>query len=82
MFDGDVPALPMDALPAGDTLHFALYDPRDEDYSARFRALMDWVAVPREERYLLALAPQGKEQAEAVLSGLTNRLLLSSFSEG
>ena len=93
VFDGDVPALPMDALPAGDMLHFAfngsgqpvavvLYDPRDEDYSARFRALMDWVAVPREERYLLAIAPQGKEKAKAVLSGLTNRLLLSSFSEG
>ncbi len=93
VFDGDVPALPTDTMPDGDTLRFVcnadgqpvalvLYDPQDEDYSARFRALIDWVAVPREERYLLALAPQGREKAESVLSGLTNWLLLSSFSEG
>ncbi len=93
VFDGDVPALPTDTMPDGDTLRFVcnadgqpvalvLYDPQDEDYSARFRALIDWVAVPREERYLLALAPQGREKAESVLSGLTSWLLLSSFSEG
>ena len=90
--DGDVPALPTETMPDSATLRFVfnadgkpvavvLYDPQDEEYSARFHALIDWVAVPREERYLLALAPQGREKAEKVLSGLTS-WLLSSFSEG
>ena len=88
----DVPALPTETMPDSATLRFVfnadgkpvavvLYDPQDEEYSARFHALIDWVAVPREERYLLALAPQGREKAEKVLSGLTS-WLLSSFSEG
>lgn len=92
VFDGDVPALPTETMPDSAALRFVfnadgkpvavvLYDPQDEEYSARFHALIDWVAVPREERYLLALAPQGREKAEKVLSGLTSRLL-SSFSEG
>lgn len=92
VFDGDVPPLPAETLPEGDGLRFLfnagnepvaviLYDPRDEGYSARFHALIDWVAVPREDRYILALAPQGKGRAEDAVRGLVHWLLARSASK-
>jgi hypothetical protein len=92
VFDGDVPALPIASFSEGDDLRFLtnaedepvaviLYDPRDEGYSARFRALIDWVAVPREDRYILALAPQGEGRAEDAVRGLVHWLLARSASK-
>ena len=89
VFDGDVPALPIASFSEGDDLRFLtnaedepvaviLYDPRDEGYSARFRALIDWVAVPREDRYILALAPHGEGRAEDAVRGLVHWLLARS----
>lgn len=92
VFDGDVPVLPAAQFSAGDDLHFltnaenepialVLYDPQDQTYSARFRTLIDWVAVPREDRYLLALAPHGEGRAEDGVRGLADWLLARSVSE-
>ena len=92
VFDGDVPALPIASFSEGDDLRFLtnaedepvaviLYDPRDEGYSARFHALIDWVAVPREDRYILALAPQGEGRAEDAVRGLVHWLLARSASK-
>ena len=89
VFDGDVPPLPAETLPEGDGLRFLfnggnepvaviLYDPQDEGYSARFHALIDWVAVPREDRYILALAPHGEGRAEDAVRGLVHWLLARS----
>ena len=92
VFDGDVPPLPAETLPEGDGLRFLfnagnepvaviLYDPQDEGYSARFHALIDWVAVPREDRYILARAPRGEGRAEDAVRGLVRWLLARSVSE-
>ena len=89
VFDGDVPALPIASFSEGDDLRFLtnaedepvaviLYDPRDEGYSTRFHALIDWVAVPREDRYILALAPRGEGRAEDAVRGLVHWLLARS----
>ena len=92
VFDGDVPALPTGSFPEGDGLRFLfnagnepvaviLYDPQDEGYSARFHALIDWVAVPREDRYILARAPRGEGRAEDAVRGLVRWLLARSVSK-
>ena len=92
VFDGDVPALPIASFSEGDDLRFLtnaedepvaviLYDPRDEGYSDRFRALIDWVAVPREDRYILVRAPRGEGRAEDAVRGLVHWLLARSASK-
>lgn len=92
VFDGDVPALPTGSFPEGDGLRFLfneenepvaviLYDPQDESYSARFHALIDWVAVPREDKYILARAPRGEGRAEDAVRGLVRWLLARSVSK-
>ena len=47
----------------------------------RGHALIDWVAVPREDRYILALAPHGEGRAEDAVRGLVHWLLARSVSK-
>ena len=86
VFEGDVPPLSDHELSAfpdlkllynekNESVAVVLYDPADQGYSARFAPLIDWIAVPRDGRYVLALAPQGDEEAAACIYALVAYLL-------
>ena len=89
-FEGDVPPLSPDRLIALGDLQLlynekkepvavVLYDPADERYSARFHLLIDWIAVPKDGRYVLALAPRGSEKAEETVYALAAYLQSEGF---
>ena len=90
VFEGDVPPLSSDKLSAfpdlkllynekNEPVAVVLYDPEDERYSTRFAALIDWIAIPRDGRYVLSLAPQGNDATAEMVYALVTYMLIEGL---
>lgn len=85
-FDGETPPLP--ALPdgvrsitngEGAPVAAVLYDPADPAYSALFSGIVDWIAIPKDDAYVLSLAPSAGKAAPDAAVVLLSALLRNDF---
>lgn len=81
-FDRDTPVLvPEDGVrflenASGQPVAAVLYDPEDPVYSKRFASVADWIAIPKNDLYVLAIGPSANETASEAAS-----LLISVFTQ-
>ena len=77
-FDRDTPALyPENGVrflenASGQPVAAVLYDPEDPVYSKRFASVADWIAIPKNDLYVLAIGPGANETASEAASLLIN----------
>ena len=85
-FDGETPPLP--AVPdgvrtvtnsEGAPVAAVLYDPADPGYSALFSGIVDWIAIPKDDAYVLSLAPSANAAASDAATVLLSALLQNVF---
>ncbi len=85
-FDAETPPLP--ALPdgmrtitnsVGSPVAAVLYDPADPAYSGRLSAIVNWIAIPKDDAYVLALAPNANDAAPDAATVLLSVLLRNDF---
>ena len=85
-FEAETPPLP--AVPdevrtvtnsEGAPVAAVLYDPADPGYSALFSGIVDWIAIPKDDAYVLALAPNANDAAPDAATVLLSALLQNDF---
>ena len=85
-FEAETPPLP--AVPdgvrtvtnsEGAPVAAVLYDPADPGYSALFSGIVDWIAIPKDDAYVLSLAPSANAAASDAATVLLSALLQNDF---